>query len=75
MVGFMYLLLCRLLVVGPVLKWLALFIYLFITVPTTYSRPSIVMVGFMYLLLCRLLVVGPVLKCLPLFIYYCADYL
>ena len=28
MVGFIYLLLCRLLVVGPVLKWLALFIYL-----------------------------------------------
>ena len=27
MVGFIYLLLCRLLVVGPVLKWLALFIY------------------------------------------------
>ena len=43
------LLLCRLLVVGPVLKWLALFIYLFITVPTTCSRPSIEMVGFMYL--------------------------
>ena len=38
------LLLCRLLVVGPVLKWLALFI----TVPTTCSRPSIEMVGFMY---------------------------
>ena len=44
MVGFMYLLLCRLLVVGPVLKWLALFI----TVPTTCSRPSIEMVGFIY---------------------------
>ena len=46
----MYLLLCRLLVVGPVLKWLALFMYLcmyvFITVPTTYSRPSIEMVAF-----------------------------
>ena len=27
-----YLLLCRLLVVGPVLKWLALFIYLFLRV-------------------------------------------
>ena len=39
-------LLCRLLVVGPVLKWLALCIYLFITVPTTCSRPSIEMVGF-----------------------------
>ena len=38
-------LLCRLLVVGPVLKWLALFI----TVPTTCSRPSIEMVGFIYL--------------------------
>ena len=38
----MYLLLCRLLVVGPVLKWLALFF----TVPTTCSRPSIEMVGF-----------------------------
>ena len=37
-------LLCRLLVVGPVLKWLALFI----TVPTTCSRPSIEMVGFIY---------------------------
>ena len=65
------LLLCRLLVVGPVLKWLALFI----TVPTTCSRPSIEMVGFMYvciyLLLCRLLVVGPVLKWLALFIYVC----
>ena len=36
------LLLCRLLVVGPVSKWLALFI----TVPTTCSRPSIEMVGF-----------------------------
>ena len=58
-------LLCRLLVVGPVLKWLALFI----TVPTTCSRPSIEMVGFMYLLLCRLLVVGPVLKWLALCIY------
>ena len=57
-------LLCRLLVVGPVLKWLALFI----TVPTTCSRPSIEMVGFIYLLLCRLLVVGPVLKWLALFI-------
>ena len=32
MVGFMYLLLCRLLVVGPVLKWLALFIYVFLRV-------------------------------------------
>ena len=41
----MYLLLCRLLLVGPVLKWLALFI----TVPTTCSRPSIEMVGFIYL--------------------------
>ena len=29
---FIYLLLCRLLVVGPVLKWLALFIYLFLRV-------------------------------------------
>ena len=66
---FIYLLLCRLLVVGPVLKWLALFNYLFITVPTTCSRPSIEMVGFMYLLLCRLLVVGPVLKWLALCIY------
>ena len=28
---FIYLLLCRLLVVGPVLKWLALFIYVFIS--------------------------------------------
>ena len=44
MVGFSYLLLCRLLVVGPVLKWLALFN----TVPTTCSRPSIEMVGFIY---------------------------
>ena len=65
---FLYLfLLCRLLVVGPVLKWLALllcrllvvgpvlkWLALFITVPTTCSRPSIEMVGF---------------------IYYCADYL
>ena len=54
-------LLCRLLVVGPVLKWLALFITVpttcsrpsiemvgFITVPTTCSRPSIEMIGFMY---------------------------
>ena len=40
----LYFLLCRLLVVGPVLKWLALFI----TVPTTCSRPSIEMIGFMY---------------------------
>ena len=51
MIGFMYVcmyvLLCRLLVVGPVLKWLALFI----TVPTTCSRPSIEMVGFIYLFL------------------------
>ena len=44
-------LLCRLLVVGPVLKWLALFMYLFIylffiTVLTTCSRPSIEMVAF-----------------------------
>ena len=38
-------LLCRLLVVGPVLKWLALCI----TVPTTCSRPNIEMLGFMYL--------------------------
>ena len=38
-------LLCRLLVVGLVLKSLALFI----TVPITCSRPSIEMVGFMYL--------------------------
>ena len=44
MVGFMYVLLCRLIVVGPVLKWLALFI----TVPTTCSRPSIEMVAFIY---------------------------
>ena len=43
--GCNFILLCRLLVVGPVLKWLALFI----TVPTTCSRPSIEMVGFMYL--------------------------
>ena len=46
-------------------------IYLFITVPTTCSRPSIEMVGFiyvcMYLLPCRLLVVGPVLKWSALF--------
>ena len=55
-------LLCRLLVVGPVLKWLALLLCrllvvgqvlkwfaLFITVPTTCSRLSIEMVGFMYL--------------------------
>ena len=62
MVGFIYLLLCRLLVVGPVLKWLALllcrllvvgpvlkWLASFITVPTTCSRPSIEMVGFMYL--------------------------
>ena len=36
MIGFMYVcmyvLLCRLLVVGPVLKWLALFIYVFLRV-------------------------------------------
>ena len=57
-----YILLCRLLVVGPVLKWLALllcrllvvgpvlkWLALFITVPTTCSRPSIEMVGFIYL--------------------------
>ena len=43
-----------------------LFMYVFITVPTTCSRPSIEMVGFIYLLLCRLLVVGPVLKWLAL---------
>ena len=55
-----FILLCRLLVVGPVLKWLALFMYvcmyfsvftpltrpLYISVPTTCSRPSIEMVGF-----------------------------
>ena len=41
---YVFLLLCRLLVVGPILKWLALFI----TVPTTCSRPSIEMVGFIY---------------------------
>ena len=56
------LLLCRLLVVGPVLIWLALllcrllvvgpvlkWLALFITVPTTCNRPSIEMVGFIYL--------------------------
>ena len=60
--GCNFILLCRLLVVGPVLKWLALFITVpttcsrpsiemvgFITVPTTCSRPSIEMVGFIYL--------------------------
>ena len=40
--------------------------FIFFTVPTTCSRPSIEMVGFIYLLLCRLLVVGPVLKWLAL---------
>ena len=40
------LLLCRLLVVGPVLKWLPLFI----TVPTTCSRPSIEMVAFIIII-------------------------
>ena len=53
MVGFIYLLLCRLLVVGPVLKWLALFI----TVPTTCSRPSIEMVGFIYV--CMYVCISP----------------
>ena len=65
MVGFMYLLLCRLLVVGPVLKWLALCIYLLLC--------RLLVVGpvlkWLALLLCRLLVVGPVLKWLALFIY------
>ena len=39
--------LCRPLVVGLVLKWLAWFI----TVPTTCSRPSIEMVAFIYVLI------------------------
>ena len=44
MVGFIYVLLCRLLVVGPELKWVAFFI----TVPTTCSRSSIEMVKFKF---------------------------
>ena len=54
------LLLCRLLVVGPVLKWLALLLLL--------CRLLVVgpVLKWLALLLCRLLVVGPVLKWLAL---------
>ena len=67
----MYLLLCRLLVVGPVLKWLALFI----NVPTTCSRPSIEMVGFIYVCIYLFITVpttcrGPNIEMVG-FIYVC----
>ena len=54
-------LLCRLLVVGPVLKWLALLLCRLLVVGPVLK--------WLPLLLCRLLVVGPVLKWLALFIY------
>ena len=47
-------LLCRLLVVGPVLKWLALLLCRLLVVGPVLK--------WLALLLCRLLVVGPVLK-------------
>ena len=54
-------LLCRLLVVGPVLKWLALLLCRLLVVGPVLK--------WLALLLCRLLVVGPVLKWLALCIY------
>ena len=51
-------LLCRLLVVGPVLKWLALLLCRLLVVGPVLKWLALCI----YLLLCRLLVVGPVLK-------------
>ena len=57
MVRFMYLciylLLCRLLVVGPVLKWLALFMYLFIYVFLRVLSPGHTFGYFWLKFVCR----------------------
>ena len=57
-------LLCRLLVVGPVLKWLALCMYVLLYRLLVVGPVLKWLALCMYVLLYRLLVVGPVLKLL-----------